>query len=103
MKIYKTEAGILLEHKPFRIVKGGWDELVNRENLGIPDGEFLHLKIFPMVTTCFQSIAATHRFPGSMGGRCNLFQKQGSRMDESGNRGASFYDKVYEAERPELF
>lgn len=107
MKIYKTEAGILLEHgNQFRIAKGGWDELVNRENLfEYLDEQFLHLENFPdgddlLSKALLPPIGSQEVWAAGV----TYFRSKEARMDESRETGgASFYDKVYEAERPELF
>jgi len=107
MKIYKTSKGILIEHgNLFRITRREFDELVNREDLfGLLENEFLNLENYSDGT----DILSEEMLPpiGSQevwAAGVTYFRSKEARMDESKETGgASFYDKVYDAERPELF
>jgi 2-dehydro-3-deoxy-D-arabinonate dehydratase len=104
MKIYKTSSATIIAHgDEFYSTRMPWDELINRDNLfnvllkeisglpkasGLPDGDIQA----PIGTQEVWASGVTY------------FRSKEARMDESKKSGASvFYDKVYDAERPELF
>jgi len=109
MKLYKTTKGIILEHAGAAyIVDDQWDILVNRDNLAaylqeiIDDTtalgadvqrEFLNGQLLPPIGT--QEVWAAG---------VTYLKSRDARMEESeSSGGASLYDKVYDAPRPELF
>lgn len=109
MKLYKTTKGIILEHAGAAyIVDDQWDALVNRDNLAaylqeiIDDTtalgadvqrEFLNGQLLPPIGT--QEVWAAG---------VTYLKSRDARMEESeSSGGASLYDKVYDAPRPELF
>lgn len=109
MKLYKTTKGIILEHAGAAyIVDDQWDTLVNRDNLAaylqeiIDDTtalgadvqrEFLNEQLLPPIGT--QEVWAAG---------VTYLKSRDARMEESeSSGGASLYDKVYDAPRPELF
>ncbi|HEY9196475.1 MAG TPA: fumarylacetoacetate hydrolase family protein [Mucilaginibacter sp.] len=109
MKLYKIAKGILLEHEAAAyIIDDTWDKLVNRDNLAaylqtIMDDttpltdevyrEFTQGKVLPPIGT--QEVWAAG---------VTYLKSRDARMEESeSSGGASLYDKVYDAERPELF
>lgn len=109
MKLYKTTDGIVLEHGQQYYTSGiDWDTLINRDNLynyllsSLPD----FTKLSPAAITSFQN---TNLLPpiGSQevwAAGVTYLRSRDARMEESKESGgATFYDKVYEAERPELF
>jgi 2-dehydro-3-deoxy-D-arabinonate dehydratase len=108
IKIYKTTAGIVLENDGYCFVSDqtDWDEYINRDHLfsavtkeinglemsGNADWIYTQ-KILPPVGS--QEVWAAG---------VTYLRSKTARMDESKESGgATFYDKVYEAERPELF
>lgn len=108
MKIYKTTAGNILEHEGngYLSTIANWDELINRENLFsflqdhvkqleiITDKEWLHQQkiLAPIGTQEVWAAGVTY------------LRSKVARMEESEQSGgATFYDKVYDAERPEIF
>jgi 2-dehydro-3-deoxy-D-arabinonate dehydratase len=109
MKLYRTAKGYLVEEdgKFFRGPKSGWDELILREDLplhlkkSLPTLEALGDKTLPqleeeiLAPICSQEVWAAG---------VTYFRSRNARMDESqSSGGGDFYDRVYSAERPELF
>ena len=105
MKLYKKGQVVLLEHeeKIYRL-NAHWDELVNRKNLF----HFLleHLK----TASCIEANDQFESFDPPIGsqelwaaGVTYLRSKEAREKESAQSGGGSFYDKVYEANRPELF
>lgn len=105
MKLYKKGQVVLLEHeeKIYRL-NARWDELVNRKNLF----HFLleHLK----TASCIEANDQFESFDPPIGsqelwaaGVTYLRSKEAREKESAQSGGGSFYDKVYEANRPELF
>jgi 2-dehydro-3-deoxy-D-arabinonate dehydratase len=109
MKLYKTKKGNLLQDGDrFWLLEQGWDELINRDDLrgylvkaATPARElapaqaavWLEQELLPPIGS--QEVWAAG---------VTYLRSRDARMEESKDSGgASFYDKVYEAERPELF
>ena len=107
MKIYKTLSGIVIHYQDnYYLTNSHWDALVNHPNLfqrlfqklssfsaGISFKELIETEIVAPIGS--QEVWAA--------GVTYLRSKE-ARMDESRESGgATFYDKVYDAERPELF
>ena len=107
MKLYKTATGNVLEHRnEYYFLNSEWDEIVNRDNLHgyleifltsanpLKDGEeMIREKLCPPIGN--QEVWAAG---------VTYLRSKTARMEESSNSGgASFYDHVYEAVRPELF
>lgn len=109
MKLYKIAKGILLEHNNSAyIIDDEWDSLINRDDLAgylqsisadttpISDevrNEYLNGKILPPIGS--QEVWAAG---------VTYLKSRDARMEESeSSGGASLYDKVYDAPRPELF
>jgi len=102
MKLYRTRQGNVLEAggKYYQLDQP-WDELVNREGL------YSYLE---KATTSAKEVAATNDILAPIGSQevwaagVTYLRSRNARMEESkSSGGADFYDKVYEAERPELF
>jgi 2-dehydro-3-deoxy-D-arabinonate dehydratase len=107
MKLYKTESAVLIFHdgKYFGISRD-WDGLINRDDLH----SFLMKEIGQA-----EEFTGAEKFFGNeslppVGSQevwaagVTYSRSKEARMDESKDSGgATFYDKVYEAERPELF
>ncbi len=108
MKIYKTRNGILIEEngKGYLMMGEDWDDFILRENL------FSELKNELRYTTPVHNkdwLIQNAVLP-PMGKQeiwaagVTYFRSKEARMEESEKSGgATFYDKVYDAERPELF
>jgi 2-dehydro-3-deoxy-D-arabinonate dehydratase len=108
MKVYKTSAGNIIEHEGngYLSTIGNWDELINQENLF----SFLqeHLKQLKIITDKVwlhqQKILAPIGSQEVWAAGVTYLRSKVARMEESEQSGgATFYDKVYDAERPELF
>jgi 2-dehydro-3-deoxy-D-arabinonate dehydratase len=107
MKIYKTTEAIILEHesKYYKVNEKDWDVFINRDDLfqllleeikqfqGIESNWLQSQKILPPIGS--QEVWAAG---------VTYLRSKVARMEESEESGAAtFYDKVYDAERPELF
>lgn len=107
MKLYRTTAGIFLENdSSVLLLDDDWDTLVNRDNLF----DYLHgLAASPVSHDSLRERIDRHLLPpiGSQevwAAGVTYLKSRDARMEESGQSGgADFYDKVYSAERPELF
>ncbi|KAA6440051.1 2-hydroxyhepta-2,4-diene-1,7-dioate isomerase [Dyadobacter flavalbus] len=108
MKLYKTENGILLEKEDifYRLHEQDWDLVVNRDNLF----DWLEIQIESLIPLTFTNDIPMPEILAPIGSQevwasgVTYFRSRTARMEESEMAGgASFYDKVYEAERPELF
>lgn len=108
MKIYKTYDAIVLEHEGqcFLSTESNWDRYINRDNLHALLKEEIR-RLSPVGTSEW---LADKRLLAPIGSQevwaagVTYLRSKAARMDESKNSGGSiFYDKVYEAERPELF
>ncbi len=110
MKLYNSKSGVLLEHnEAFFIVNEPWDTLINRDDLE----EYLSskTKITHQITQEEQAKFLTddailppigHQEVWAAG--VTYLKSRDARMEESQSTGAaSLYDRVYDAERPELF
>ncbi|RFZ90775.1 2-hydroxyhepta-2,4-diene-1,7-dioate isomerase [Mucilaginibacter conchicola] len=106
MKLYKTTKGILLEHNGnFYVLNHQWDALVNRNKL-----ESYLQSLIPTAQQVFDEtewLAAGTILPpvGEQevwAAGVTYLKSRDARMEES-ETAASLYDKVYDAERPELF
>ena len=108
MKLYKTTGGNIIEHEdvPYLSTIADWDALINHDNLFsflqdhikqltlIADKEWLHQQkiLAPIGTQEVWAAGVTY------------LRSKVARMEESQQSGgATFYDKVYDAERPEIF
>jgi 2-dehydro-3-deoxy-D-arabinonate dehydratase len=105
VKLYRTSNGNFVEHdgKQFRLSESNWDALVAHENLGA----YLHSIVEAgKPASDFQSA----RLEAPIGSQevwaagVTYFRSRSARMAESKDAGGGdFYDRVYSAERPELF
>ncbi|WP_257658475.1 fumarylacetoacetate hydrolase family protein [Parapedobacter lycopersici] len=108
MKLYKIKDGILIAHDGgyYRIERANWDSLVNRNHLF----DYLsgHLEKFQRL----EEDHAANLLQGKLlppiarqevwASGVTYFRSREARIEES-QGGGYFYDRVYEAERPELF
>ena len=107
MLLYRTTAGPFVEHehKLFSLAEHAWESLVNRDDL---------FSFLTFTIAHSPPLAASHKLTGTLapiGDRQELwaagvtyFRSRTARMEESQTAGGgSFYDKVYHADRPELF
>jgi 2-dehydro-3-deoxy-D-arabinonate dehydratase len=110
MKLYNSKSGILLEHnEAFFIIDKPWDTLINRDDL---EGYLLSktktsYQITPEEQAKFLADGAILPPIGQQevwAAGVTYLKSRDARMEESQSTGAaSLYDRVYDAERPELF
>ena len=105
MKLYRTRDGVFLQEsdKWYRLTRSEWTQLVTRENLP----EYL-AELAGRLSTTGAPSESTFVAPLEQGevwaAGVTYFRSRTARMEESQVAGGgSFYDRVYEAERPELF
>lgn len=109
MKLYKTKKGILLarQNEYYRLNQP-WDELINRGNLH----QYLEslAKNADLISATEADALLNSELSAPIGAQevwaagVTYLRSRDARMEESAaSGGATFYDKVYEAERPELF
>lgn len=105
MKVYKIKAGAVIEHENqfFTMEVDDWDNFLNRSNLyqwllnelvGLTEVDDVNLDVLeiPMGTQEIWASGVTY------------MRSKEARMEESKDAGGgTFYDRVYDAERPELF
>ena len=108
MKIYKTYDAIVLEYEDqcYLSTETNWDRYINRDNLhALLKEEIGRLtSIGQSDWLKGQSILAPIGSQEVWAAGVTYLRSKAARMDESKDSGgAVFYDKVYEAERPELF
>lgn len=106
MKLYKTENGpVLEEHGAFyQLGEGDWDVLLNRAD---------HVAVLTSLTRRATTLSNFNPLKDAVApiGRQEVwaagvtyYRSRTARMEESKDAGGgSFYDRVYEAPRPELF
>ena len=109
MKLYKSKKGTLLQTDAgFFKVKGDWDTIVNNDWLESYLGSLIGLKpltdaekdIWLSAENILPPIGQQEVWAAGV----TYLQSRDARMEESqSSGGASLYDKVYGAERPELF
>jgi 2-dehydro-3-deoxy-D-arabinonate dehydratase len=105
MKLYKNGVQIILEHEEkFYELQYQWDELINRKKL--------YQFLFQQLNTFRQMAPPDFNQPfdapiGSQelwaAGVTYLRSKEAREKESAQSGGGSFYDKVYDAKRPELF
>ena len=107
MKIYKTPAGIAIQHadKFYLSAVEGWDTFINRDDL--------YNQLLIEVNNCTEitrewvvsnGILAPIESQEIWAAGVTYLRSMHARMEESkDNGGGTFYDKVYDAERPEIF
>jgi len=107
VKLYNTADGILLEHNNVLFVMDeAWDDLINRDNLEA----YLLSKTETIKPASFPNPADSNSILPPIGRQevwaagVTYLKSRNARMEESQSSGAaSLYDRVYDAERPELF
>lgn len=105
MKIYRTRAGILIEHegKSFLVQEANWDQFINDDNL------LQKLQQITITQSPVENAAADDILPPISNqelwacGVTYLRSKQGRQEESKDAGGGDFYARVYEAERPEVF
>jgi 2-dehydro-3-deoxy-D-arabinonate dehydratase len=110
MKLYKTKKGNLLEHEgTFWLLELSWDELINRNDLyvyldkGVVSRQ-RQLSAKEAADILQRDLLAPIGTQEVWAAGVTYLRSREARMEESKESGgATFYDKVYDAERPELF
>lgn len=107
MKLYRTKRGAIAEqNNQYFLLPGKWVDIINRKGL--------HAKLMHDIAALTPSIEAISFTIDELlqpidnqevwAAGVTYYRSKEARMDESKKSGASvFYDKVYDAERPELF
>ena len=105
MKLYLTSNGYYIQEQA-RFFRGsdGWDELLNRDDLY----EYLAGVLDPLASTDGPAekdiVAPVAREQEVWAAGVTYYRSRDARMEESKSAGGGdFYDRVYSAERPELF
>jgi 2-dehydro-3-deoxy-D-arabinonate dehydratase len=102
MKLYKTKSVALLEHDDrWSSVEGDWDDLITRDDLE----SFLQNSISKSVAApSSDSLLAPIGSQEVWAAGVTYIRSRDARIQESESAGGGdFYDRVYDAERPELF
>src|SRR6478736_3079563 len=109
IRVYKTSKGILIHKNDlFFLVESNWDELVNQEDLYGHIQQLIQ-SLSPIETAQATEYLEQHLMPpiGTQevwAAGVTYLRSRDARMEESKDSGgADCYQKVYEAERPELF
>jgi 2-dehydro-3-deoxy-D-arabinonate dehydratase len=105
MKIYKTRQGIVaeLDDNFYQLADADWDELLNRQQL------FQYLKesvsgLSPLAEYSLTDVLAPIGSQEVWAAGVTYYRSRTARIEESKDAGGGdFYDRVYAAERPELF
>lgn len=109
MKLYKTLKGNMLLHdNGFYLLNGDWDLLINRQNLFDHLADQINnsskLTEFEFNKFLQHGLQAPTGKQEVWAAGVTYLRSRDARMEESKESGgADFYDKVYAAERPELF
>lgn len=105
MRLYRTRTGCFVESDGLwrRLDDGDWHALTTREDLRVYLGSHLddsQPASPPERSSLLAPIAAQEVWAAG----CTYYRSRTARMEESQSAGGeSFYDRVYNAERPELF
>ncbi|HYM78368.1 MAG TPA: fumarylacetoacetate hydrolase family protein [Candidatus Dormibacteraeota bacterium] len=105
MKIYRTRRGVVAEQAGlFHLIPAAsWDELVAREDLREHLGQLMQ-GAKPLDSAAPQDLLAPIGSQEVWAAGVTYYRSRNARMEESkGAGGGDFYDRVYQAERPELF
>lgn len=105
MKLYRTKTGafVSFENSYYRIETGSWDSLIARDDLH--DHCFAAIKnAAPFKELSEADILSPVENQEVWAAGVTYYRSRTARMEESKDAGGgSFYDRVYSAERPELF
>lgn len=108
MKIFKTDKAIVLQHEGHCYIskETDWDRYINRNDLY----GFLKYEIVTLTPVGDENWIQSQKLVAPIGTQeiwaagVTYLRSKVARMEESEQSGgATFYDKVYDAERPELF
>jgi len=108
MKLYRTNDGCLVEHNDafYSIEVGSWDELLTRDDLQAHLTKLMNgspaLPQNPLANPTILRAPIGSQEVWAAG--VTYFRSRDARMEESKSAGGGdFYDRVYRADRPELF
>jgi 2-dehydro-3-deoxy-D-arabinonate dehydratase len=105
--LFRTDAGLVLSHerRNYRLEEASLDELINRHDLSA----YLRRQVSPGAALADDATQGA-RLLAPIGSQevwaagVTYYRSRDARMEEAqGSGGGSFYDRVYSAERPELF
>jgi 2-dehydro-3-deoxy-D-arabinonate dehydratase len=105
MRIFRTVTGIALEHDSrwFALPDASWDALVNRDDLHeylLSAMEYTETRAAPLDGDLLPPIESQEVWAAGV----TYFRSRTARMEEAKTAGGGdFYDRVYVADRPELF
>ena len=107
MKIYRIQSGVLVQHQQqFYYQSTDWDTLINRAGLyqvmaaQLPQWEQIGDGVARIGRELLPPIGQQEVWASGV----TYYRSRDARMEESKEAGGdSFYDRVYDAERPELF
>jgi 2-dehydro-3-deoxy-D-arabinonate dehydratase len=107
MILYKTSEGLVVERdrQRFRIEATDWDALVNRDDLAATlRAACENAEALPDDYALEETLLAPIESQEVWAAGVTYFRSRTARMEESQEAGGSdFYDRVYHADRPELF
>src|SRR5215831_10068333 len=104
VKLFRTTGGIFVEEggQHYLIANHGWDDLLSREDLAEFLGDFIRGK--PPAGFHEGELLPPIEGQEVWAAGVTYYRSRGARMEESKDAGGgNFYDRVYSAERPELF
>ena len=105
MKLFRTTGGIFLEkdEQHYLIADHSWDDLFSRDDLPEFLAEFVE-RASPLSGFREGEVLAPISGQEVWAAGVTYYRSRGARMEESKDAGGGdFYDRVYSAERPELF
>jgi 2-dehydro-3-deoxy-D-arabinonate dehydratase len=105
MKLYRSGHGIVAEHAGhfYTLATSSWDDLITREDLRDYLGELIR-EMKPADAPEPQDLLAPIGSQEVWAAGVTYFRSRNARMEESKSAGGGdFYDRVYNATRPELF
>jgi 2-dehydro-3-deoxy-D-arabinonate dehydratase len=105
MKLYRTTQGFFAErnHQFFSINSASWDSLIARDDLSVHLDRLIQ-KASPCAALSPNDVLAPIGNQDVWAAGVTYFRSRDARMEESKSAGGGdFYDRVYAAERPELF
>jgi len=105
VRLFRTQTGCVVERDGvyFRVDGANWDSLLASEDLAGALGELIAVLTPGLELEAAEILAPISRQEVWAAG-VTYYRSRGARMEESKDAGGgSFYDRVYSAERPELF
>ncbi|HEY2472316.1 MAG TPA: fumarylacetoacetate hydrolase family protein [Terracidiphilus sp.] len=105
MRLFRTTGGVFVEEdgKHFLILDYGWDDLLSRDDLPEHLAKFVE-HASPLAGFREGELLAPIGGQEVWAAGVTYYRSRGARMEESKDAGGgNFYDRVYSAERPELF